>query len=326
MKKTMVWLCSTLLLLSLGGCGKKEPTPDGSDGGSEPAQRTLGMGAVSTNTMHGTDRTRVKTTVAAVILDTRGRIVECAIDELDFMVTLTDGVAAEVPDLTTKGEKGDRYQPTTEDVGESGDTATPWHEQVEEFCDFLEGKTGAEVSALAATDGKSPQIDGCDLILTDFILAVRKAADNAAPHKIGAGDDLRLAVSAAKSETATDQKPQYDVEMAAVTLDSGDRITGCVTDSLQAKLTIADRAFTTVSGGIDTKRDKGDAYGMKSASGIQREWYEQADAFGVYARGKTGAELARLALGDDGKTDAIAGCTIDVSRMLRNTVKAASED
>ena len=327
MKKILLWLCCILLVLSVSGCGENTSTSDPSTSeDAATARRTLGMGAVSTNTMHGTDRTRVKTTVAAVVLDTKGRILECVIEEIDFMVTLTDGIAKDAPDLTGKGERGDGYQPTTEDVGVDGDTATPWHKQVEEFCDFVEGKTGAEVSAIATTDGKSAQIQGCDLILTDFILAVRKAADRASAHRIGAGDDLQLAVTAAQSETATEQKPQYDVEMAAVTLDSGDRITGCVTDSLQVKLSVADRAFTTVSGGMDTKRDMGDGYGMKAASPIRREWYEQADAFAVYALGKTAVELARLPLDEDGKTDAVAGCTIDLHRMLRNTVKAATDD
>jgi len=190
----------------------------------------------------------------------------------------------------------------------------------------VEGKTGAEVSALAATDGKSTQVDGCDLILTDFIQAVRHATDSAVAQNLSTGDDLKLALTATRADTSTDQKPQYDVEIAAVTIGNGDRITGCITDTLQAKLTVTDGAFTTVSGGIETKREMGDAYGMKAASGIRREWYEQADAFDTYTRGKTAAELAGLKLSTDGKTDAISGCTVAVSGMLKNVVKAAKED
>ena len=325
MKRILALFCCVPFLL-LAGCGDKDKDPATSDDSSAAARRRIGVGAVSTVTMHSTDRTRVKVTVAAVLLDTKDRILECEVDELDYMVTLSGGVPQPVADLTTKRDKGDAYQPTTEDVGENGDTATPWHEQVEEFCDFVEGKTGAEVSALAATDGKSEQIKGCDLILTDFILAVRRAADAATAQDIGSGDDLQLAVTAARSASATDEKPQYDVEMAAVTLDNGDRISGCMTDTLEAKLTVTDGVFTTVSSGIQSKREMGDAYGMKNASGIKREWYEQADAFATYARGKTAAQLAGVQLEDNGKTDAVAGCTIDIRRMLQNTVKAARED
>ncbi len=324
--KRMMALSLCILLLLLSGCGEDEKSPMSSDAGSDTAHRKLGLGTVSTVTMHSADTTRVKVTVAAVVLDTAGRITDCAADELDYVVTLKDGIPQPVADLTTKGERGDRYQPTTEDVGENGDTATPWHEQVEKFCDFVEGKTAAEVSALAATDGKSEQIEGCDLILTDFILAVRRAGDAAVVADIRSGDDLQLALTATRSPSANEERAQYDVEMAAVTLDSGDRITGCVTDALEAKLTITDGMFTTVSGGIQSKREMGDAYGMKKASGIEREWYEQANAFGTYARGKTAAQLAGLQLADDGKTDAVAGCTIDLRGMLQNAAKAARDD
>lgn len=325
MKRLLVIiLCLGLLLLS--GCGEEDKKPSSSDGESDAARRRLGLGAVSTTTMHNPDTSRVKITVAAVVLDTNGRIADCVIDELDYVATLKDGIPQPVADLTTKGERGDRYQPTTEDVGENGDTATPWYEQAEEFCEFVEGKTPAEVSALAATDGKSTQIEGCDLILTDFILAVRRAGDAAVAADIRSGDDLQLAVTATRSPSSGEERSQYDVEMAAVTLDSGDRITGCITDTLEAKLTVTDGAFTTVSGEIRSKREMGDAYGMKKASGIQREWYEQANAFGTYAHGKTAAQLAGLPLADNGKTDAVAGCTIDLRGMLQNAVKAARDD
>lgn len=325
MKKTLtVLLC--LLLMLLTGCGNKDKEPVTSNDSSTKAHRKLGVGAVSTVTMHSADITRVKVTVAAVVLDTAGRITDCTADELDYVVALKDGVPQPVADLTTKGERGDRYQPTTEDVGENGDTATPWHEQVEEFCEFIEGKTPTEVSALAATDGKSEQIEGCDLILTDFILAVRRAGDAAVVADVRSGDELQLALTATRSASSNEERAQYDVEMAAVTLDSGDRITGCITDALEAKLTVTDGAFTTVSGEIRSKREMGNGYGMKKASGIQREWYEQANAFGTYAHGKTAAQLAGLQLADNGKTDAVAGCTIDLRGMLQNAAKAAHDD
>jgi hypothetical protein len=76
---------------------------------------------------------------------------------------------------------------------------------------------------------------------------------------------------------------------------------------------------------MDTKRGKGDAYGMKAASSIKKEWYEQADAFDSYAVGKTAAELAKLSVGGDGKTDAVSGCTMAISGMHKNAVKAAQD-
>ena len=72
-----------------------------------------------------------------------------------------------------------------------------------------------------------------------------------------------------------------------------------------------------------TIRDNG--YGMKEASGIKREWYEQADAFDTFVRGKTAAQLTDTKLDGDGKTDAIAGCTISVSGMVESVAKAAED-
>jgi hypothetical protein len=163
------------------------------------------------------------------------------------------------------------------------------------------------------------------LIITDFIAAVREATRNAKSKNIGVRDDLSLAVSVVKSGESTETKPQFDIEMAAVTLDDSDRITACLTDTAQAKLTIENSLFSHAAGTMDTKRGKGTAYGMKAASSIKKEWYEQADAFDAYAVGKTAKELARLSVRSDGKTDAVSGCTMAIAGMLKNAVKAAQD-
>ena len=98
-----------------------------------------------------------------------------------------------------------------------------------------------------------------------------------------------------------------------------------MTDAAEVKLTIEDSVFATAAGAMHSKRAMGDTYGMKQASPIKKEWYEQADAFDAYAVGKTAAELQKTALTDDGKTDAISTCTISIDAMLKNAVKAAKE-
>ena len=322
MKRLCVFLCCALLVLSLAGCSKKDDTPAG-DAGTTKGDRKIGLGHVSSLTMDGTDKTRVKTTVAAVVLDKDGRIASCELDELDFVVTLSGGAPQSVSDLTTKGEKEDAYIPTKEDIGSDKGLTTPWHEQADAFCDYAEGKTVGELTGLATTDGKSAEIKGCDLVVTDFIQAVSRAASGAMTHAMAAGDDLELAITAIPGDSAANDKVQYTIEMAAVALNEKDVITGCMTDTLDAKMTMENGVFTTVSGPVESKRDAGDAYGMKEASGIKREGYEQADAFDTYVRGKTAAQLADMKLGADGKTDAISGCTITITSMLKNVIKAA---
>ncbi len=328
MKKVLALCICGVMLFSLGGCKDKNPdTSTDQSGASDaaPASRKLGLGTVTTVTASDKkDKNRVKATVAAVVLGTDGKIADCQVDELAFDVTLENGLAQKVADLMSKGEMGDRYRPTADEMG-GKENNEAWHEQVEAFCDFVEGKTGAQVSAIAATDGKTEQIPGCDLVVTDFIQAVRQAADAATDSKAGGGDDLRLALSASQSDSAEGTKPRFDVEIAAVTLDEGDRITACLTDTLEVGLTVSDGVFATVSGVVQTKREMKESYGMKEASSIKKEWYQQADAFCAWAEGKTAEGLSGLTL-KDGKTDAISGCTIAVGGMLKNTVKAAQED
>ncbi len=321
MKKLLAIGCGLLMLFSLAACGEKDKgtTPSDTTGGDG---RQLGLGSVNTLTVDGQEKTMVKTTVAAVILDKDGKITECKLDEAEFPITLKSGALQVAVDLLTKGDTED-YTLSDSDIGAGNSSNRSWDDQVDAFCDYVEGMTGAEVSAIAATDGKSEMIKGCDLIITDFIQAVYDATRNAKAKTIGVGDELHLAVSVAKSGESTEQKPQFDIEMAAVTLGGNDRITACFTDSAQAKLTIENSLFSHAAGKMDTKRGKGDAYGMKAASSIKKEWYEQADAFDAYAVGKTAAELAKLSVGTDGKTDAISGCTMAISGMLKNAVKAA---
>lgn len=324
MKRIWAMICGLALLFCLTACGEKEdtPTPSGTANGDG---RSLGLGSVNTLMLEGKEKTVVKTTVAAVVLDKDGRITECKIDEAEFPVELTNGALQVAVDLLTKGETED-YTLTDSDLGEGNTSRASWDDQVDAFCDYVEGKTGAEVSAIAATDGKSEMIQGCDLIITDFISAVHDATRNAKNKSIAAGDELELAVTVAKSGESTDTKPQFDIEMAAVTMSGTDRITACLTDTAQAKLTVENSLFSHAAGKMDTKRGKGDAYGMKAASSIKKEWYEQADAFDAYAVGKTAAELLKLSVGNDGKTDAISGCTMAIGGMLKNTAKAAEPD
>ena len=330
MKKVWALCLCGVMLFSLGGCKEKNETSDPSTeqsnaGESTPVSRKLGLGTVTTVTASDKkDKNRVKATVAAVVVGADGKIADCEVDELAFDVTLQNGLAQQVADLMSKGEMGDRYRPTADEMG-GKQNSDSWEDQVEAFCDFVEGKTGAQVSAVAATDGKTEQIPGCDLVVTDFIQAVRQAADAATDHKIGGGDDLHLALTASQSDSAEGTKPRFDVEIAALTLDAGDRITACITDTLEVGLTVSEGVFATVAGVVQTKREMKESYGMKEASPIKKEWYQQADAFSAWAVGKTADGLAGLEL-KDGKTDAISGCTIAVGGMLKNAVKAARED
>jgi len=109
MRKWITWLWVGVMLDMLTACsacgGAEEPLT--SDGGTAVAGRKIGMGSVNKVSMEGTQRANIKVTVAALVLDTDGKIADCRLDELAFSVGLTNGLPESVENFTTKWELGD---------------------------------------------------------------------------------------------------------------------------------------------------------------------------------------------------------------------------
>ena len=77
---------------------------------------------------------------------------------------------------------------------------------------------------------------------------------------------------------------------------------------------------------FESKNELGEGYGMKKASGIGKEWNEQAAAFAKYITGKTTAEAAGIAINEEGVTteaDLLSSVTIHISDFLELVTKAA---
>ena len=101
-------------------------------------------------------------------------------------------------------------------------------------------------------------------------------------------------------------KADYDVTIAAVTLDENGVIADCVIDSIGTSVTFdATGAVTSdVNAAVATKNELGDAYGMVAYGGAVAEWYAQADALAQFAIGKTVEELKNGAIDETGKAPA----------------------
>ena len=108
---------------------------------------------------------------------------------------------------------------------------------------------------------------------------------------------------------------------AAVLVDAEGKVIDVKIDEAQTKPDL-----TKNDGNVDdlrTKLAKQGDYGMKNASPIQKEWYEQVAAFEAWAKGKTADEI-KASYGDDmAATDADlkAGCTITISGIAENGQK-----
>ncbi|MBR6776170.1 MAG: hypothetical protein IKM27_00335 [Clostridia bacterium] len=113
----------------------------------------------------------------------------------------------------------------------------------------------------------------------------------------------------------------FGAAFAAVVTDTDGKIICCTVDQLEAK---ADTNAITENIGytFKTKNMLGDDYGMKSASPIGKEWYEQAQSFADYCKGKT-VNVLEGSLDGDGKiADLQASCTVNTADLVR-AVKSA---
>ena len=127
----------------------------------------------------------------------------------------------------------------------------------------------------------------------------------------------------ADADGAVQVYPMY----AAVMVDMDGKIVKCVIDSYQGKVTFdaTGKITSDVTAPIVSKNVKGDAYGMKSASGIGKEWYEEAAAFADYCVGLTAEEVAAIPMDESGHAtgeDVRAGATITISPLVKAVVAA----
>ncbi len=328
MKKIIsLTLCVLMLfsVLSLTGCGEK----------AEPLK--IGLGTVSyveklTNADADTDGTGTTTsTFAAVLLDSEGKIVDCAIDCASYTQSFTSkGKFVEAGEIKTKYEQGKDYGMVA-----YGGATKEWFEQADAFAATAKGKNLEEIKALVATDGKGSAdvvAAGCTIYVSDFVKALEKAIANAKESQATTGDKLNLAVVSTQtgSKDATEEAAgvnEIDATVSAAAVNADGKVTAAVIDALQSVISfdITGKAATAANTEIKTKAEQGDNYGMVAYGGAKKEWYQQADEFSKACIGKTADEISKLAA-EDGKAVAdiqTAGCTIYVTDIVKAAVKAA---
>jgi len=125
-------------------------------------------------------------------------------------------------------------------------------------------------------------------LLAITLIGLLLAGCGAATVKTGLGHS----VSIAKSADATAEKPglaQVDTVMAAVTFDKSGKILGLKIDNAQTKVNfdITGKVTTDKTQLQKTKVELGEGYGMKKASKIGKEWFEQIAELEKWMVGKT---------------------------------------
>ena len=342
MKKLISVLIALSMALSLAACGSKpaestapsapassaESTSEAAPAEAGSAVKT-GLGIVVNSEVKAepsadeNGKTQADATAAAVMLDAEGRILDAKIDaiKLNAEFSAKGEVLTEATELKSKRQLGNDYK-----MVEFGNAKAEWFEQADAFAAFVKGKTAEEVSALALNEKGAPTdadlAAACTIDVTDFVAAVTAAAQNAEEMGAAAGDKLGLALVAESSFASADAdqngKIQFELTFALTSADAAGKITANRLNAAQIVYDLgADGAAEAKA--VATKYELGSDYKMVEFGKAKAEWFEQADAFSAFVKGKTAEEVSALALNEKGAptdADLAATCTINVTDFV----------
>lgn len=318
---TRVIALASAIVLGLAACTKVE------EKGKEDlllATKKVGLGIqVSKNGKgdkeNGFEATQ-NATFAVLTIDKEGKILEAKIDTAQSKFKFNkEGKFFEHPEeaaFKTKKELGDEYG-----MRKASGIGKEWNEQIEFIESNLVGKTLEDVKniKLVEKDGKkifedADLISGATLGVEDYMKAVVKAFENAKEVKENTVEKVGIkAVTKMGSNTAEikDGKfaAQFETTVSVVGLGKDKKVEIVEIDTAQNKVDFTLEGFVPSEKEATTKRTLGNDYGMKAASKIGKEWFEQMDAFQDVLVGKTLEEISNLKLEGE-NVDAISGATI----------------
>ena len=311
-------------------------TPAEGAGGSVKTGLSLvtSVGSSASASAGGDGLAQADITLIAVTVGEDGVIDACAIDAIQSKVNF-DASGQMLSDLTvpvrSKNELGTDYG-----MAVASSIGKEWNEQAQALADYVVGKTIDQVTGIAVTEaGKAADADlaaSVTMSIGGYLEGIRQAVANAQYLGASKGDALLLTstTSLAGSKNASageDGLAQAYATVGAVTM-RGDTITSMVIDAVQANVNFDASGQITTDLALPqaSKNQLGDDYGMRAASSIGREWYEQAAGFAAYVTGKTPAEVSGIAVTEDGKAadaDLAASVTVSIGDFQTLVAKAA---
>lgn len=352
MKKVFSVFMALILVAALfAGCsGKNTDEKDATSGDTgttpdskkeEAGEYKLGMGVLVDTDSSKDGTAQVDATVAAVITDAKGKIVDCYIDSAQNKMSVKDGVAEKGQTYKTKQEQGAEYG--MKDISGIG---KEWNEQASFFAGFVKGMTGDEVSAIKTEKNESGSTvaadedlyAGCTVDVSDLIQAVAKACKDDQAYAFQSADNPKVRVAVMTDDASSKDAAEDADGLAAMytsfaaVVEKDGKAAACCIDVIEPKISFA------VDGKIGeikfdgSKRELKEEYGMKDASSIGKEWNEQAKAFADYIVGKTPEEIAGIETqkNDSGRmvakdADLYAGCTVGIDQWIAAAAKALEQ-
>ena len=270
------------------------------------------------------------------MLDKDGKIMACVIDAVQAKIDFDNkGMLITPPDteIKTKNELGEDYGLISEsEIGKE------WYEQATAFAKYVTGMTPEEVKNIKVDEenhATEPDLKASVTIsIGSFVEGVEKAAASVKEGGAAESDKLSLGIvssmSSSKDATAdAEGLAQVSSTYVALTRDAGGKISSCVIDETQSKIsfTAQGKITTDLAMAPQSKNELKEAYGLKEASGIGKEWYEQAEAFAQYVTGKLPQEIEGIAVDDKGYAlaeDIKSSVTISVGNFIAAIQKATS--
>ena len=341
MKKILTTLCAVAMLAGCTAGGSKKSSTNTTSTKEETAATVMvGTGSVtsvSNKVKEGSDTTaQFDTTFASVVLE--GNVIKYVyFDVAQDKVTYdaTGHVTSDNSASMSKKDLGDNYG-----MKDKSSIKKEWYEQVEALEKWAVGKTVEEVLNMPTTQKDEKHtvpadkdlMTGCTISVTGFQQALDKAVKNAVEVKdvASVGSAILTDVSGKDATAEKSGEAKASSTYGVVALDKDGKVVFTQTDEAQnaVKFTTAG-ALDGEAMAVPTKAEKKDEYGMKKASAIGKEWFEQNQAFDEWTVGKTSNEISGMEVttNEAGKTvtadkDLMTGCTMGVDSLQKVTVTA----
>ncbi len=274
--------------------------------------------------------------MAAVTVGGDGAIIKCKIDASQASIEFgKDGKLITPVDTIFKGK-----QDLKEEYGlkKASGIGKEWYQQADAFADYCVGKTADDISGIAVTDeGLAADTDlssSVTIHIGDFIAAVDKAVKSAKELGAGPDDTLGLGVETNISHSTNATADEDGIAEAytnyvATTFNADKQITSTFIDAVQADVNFdtTGKITSDLKAEIKTKQELGDDYGLKAASGIGKEWFEQVDALANYVKGMTVDQVKGIKVNDEGVAqdkDLTSSVTIGITDYITIIQMAAA--
>ncbi|NLY20215.1 MAG: hypothetical protein GXZ08_02890 [Tissierellia bacterium] len=327
-KKLALLLALATMSMSVVACGKKEekveePTPapveeTETEETEEPAEvaegaiAKIGLGIVGgTNSSKDADGDKAAVaqadiSIAAVAFDSEGKIVKIQIDEAqtkaNFAADNSDADLNPEDTYPTKKVKADEYG-----MRKASEIGAEIHEQYASLEEWCIGKTADEVVNMPVKERDENHIAIPDVpelastvtvTIESYQAAIAEAWENAVDVQ-GEAVELGLGVTTSVAGTPADgdklAKIQVNTTMSALAFDAEGKVVANIIDVMQLPVNVdAEGKIAERKDDILTKKELLEDYGMRKASEIGAEWFEQAASLEEWTIGKTIEEITSM--------------------------------